>query len=389
MVLIVTLGIYVAAIAWPDDVTRLTTYTDFDGVSAVLETDDDTLWIFWTRKSVGSYNLFYVTTTDRGASWSQETQLTANSSANAGVSACQASDGTIWVVWGSDRTGNYELFYKTSSDLGASWSNDTQLTFDSRPDLKPVIRQLSDGSFWVVWASDRSGDYDVYLKVSSDNGGSWSDDVQLTNDSYLDRMPTVAQTSNGTIWVVWASDRTGNYDLYYKTSSDLGASWSDDTQLTSGPKVESNPCVLQTLNGKIWLFWSKREPADVETSTDDIYYMYSSDQGTSWTDAFRFTTDAYDDIWPSVVQAKSLKLWVVWTSDRADQPDWGNYDIYYKTSLVGDINEDGVIDVFDLTIVSFAFGYFEGEPGYNPEADLNVDGVVDMRDLSLVAHYVG
>jgi hypothetical protein len=274
-------------------------------------------------------------------------------------------------------------------DLGASWSNDTQLTFDSRPDLKPVIRQLSDGSFWVVWASDRSGDYDVYLKVSSDNGGSWSDDVQLTNDSYLDRMPTLVQTSNGTVWVVWASDRTGNYDLYYKTSSDLGASWSDDTQLTSGPKVESNPCVLQTLNGKVWVFWSKREPADVETSTDDIYYMYSSDQGTSWTDAFRFTTDSYDDIWPSVVQAKSLKLWVVWTSDRADQPDWGNYDIYYKTSLVGDINEDGVIDVFDLTIVSFAFGYFEGEPGYNPEADLNVDGVVDMRDLSLVAHYVG
>ncbi len=143
------------------------------------------------------------------------------------------------------------------------------------------------------------------------------------------------------------------------------------------------------MNGKLWLFWSKREPADVETATDDVYYMYSSDNGATWSDSIQFTTDGYDDIWPSVTQSHFVRIWVVWTSDRADQPDYGNYDLYYRTSLLGDVNEDWQVDVVDLTKVSLAYGFFEGEPGYDPESDINTDGLVDMRDLTYVAMNLG
>ncbi|MCK4474688.1 carboxypeptidase regulatory-like domain-containing protein, partial [Candidatus Bathyarchaeota archaeon] len=53
-------------------------------------------------------------------------------------------------------------------------------------------------------------------------------------------------------------------------------------------------------------------------------------------------------------------------------------------TLQGDVNGDGVVDVFDLSIVGCAYGYFEGEPGYNADADLNEDGLVDGRDLAMV-----
>lgn len=42
-----------------------------------------------------------------------------------------------------------------------------------------------------------------------------------------------------------------------------------------------------------------------------------------------------------------------------------------------------------LFFVSFAYGSFEGEPDYNPDADLNSDGIVDMRDLATVARNLG
>jgi len=387
ILLIIGSSILVTAVTWSDHEIRLTTYVDFDGIPAIIETDDRTLWIFWTRKTVDSYNILYVTSSDGGASWSPKTQLTSSGRANSGVSVCQVLDNTIWLVWASDRTGNYEIFYKTSSDYGTNWSNDTQLTFHSGRDLKPVVRQMSDGTIWIVWSSDRSGGYDLYLKDSQNNGDSWSEDIQLTTDPSLDKMPSLAQMSNGTIWLVYASDRTGNYDLYYKTSSDFGTSWSGNTQLSSGPKIDSNPCVFQTMDEKIWIFWSRREAAEI--ANDDIYYMYSSDNGVTWSDSFQFTSDKYDDIWPSAIQTFLVKIWVVWTSDRADQPDWGNYDIYYRTSIVGDVNEDGVVDVIDLTRVSLAYGFFEDEPGYNPEADINTDGLVDMRDLSMVAMNLG
>ncbi len=58
-------------------------------------------------------------------------------------------------------------------------------------------------------------------------------------------------------------------------------------------------------------------------------------------------------------------------------------------TIAGDVNGDGTVNVMDLTIVSLAFGNFEGEPDYNPEADINEDGFVDMKDLSTVARHLG
>jgi hypothetical protein len=54
-------------------------------------------------------------------------------------------------------------------------------------------------------------------------------------------------------------------------------------------------------------------------------------------------------------------------------------------TMPGDVNNDGVVNVLDLTIVSLSYGTFEGEPDYNPDADINEDGIVDMRDLAKVA----
>lgn len=55
-----------------------------------------------------------------------------------------------------------------------------------------------------------------------------------------------------------------------------------------------------------------------------------------------------------------------------------------KIKMQGDINGDGIVDVFDLSIVGTAYGSFEGMPAYDPEADINKDGLVDARDLAVV-----
>jgi ABC-type transport system substrate-binding protein len=56
---------------------------------------------------------------------------------------------------------------------------------------------------------------------------------------------------------------------------------------------------------------------------------------------------------------------------------------------VGDVNRDGVIDVFDLSLISKSFGYFWFEDGYNPDADLNGDGVIDLTDMFWAGLYFG
>jgi len=49
--------------------------------------------------------------------------------------------------------------------------------------------------------------------------------------------------------------------------------------------------------------------------------------------------------------------------------------------LAGDVNADGVIDIFDLVAIGIAY---ESSPVSNPRADLNGDGAVNIIDLTLL-----
>lgn len=60
-----------------------------------------------------------------------------------------------------------------------------------------------------------------------------------------------------------------------------------------------------------------------------------------------------------------------------------------KVKILGDVNGDGVINIFDLTRVALAYGSEEGEPEYDPEADINRDGIVDIGDVSIIGKNYG
>lgn len=57
--------------------------------------------------------------------------------------------------------------------------------------------------------------------------------------------------------------------------------------------------------------------------------------------------------------------------------------------LVGDLNSDGVVDIFDVVTVSVAFGSTPLDPNWNIAADLNRDDVVDIFDVVTVTSNFG
>jgi len=61
----------------------------------------------------------------------------------------------------------------------------------------------------------------------------------------------------------------------------------------------------------------------------------------------------------------------------------GYIDLCTVTLVGGDVNNDGVIDILDLSYVGGAFG------STNPGADINDDGIVDILDLATVAGNFG
>lgn len=516
LLIIVASGVrLILATTWTDNVTQFTTYTYYDGFPVIAQMSDGKIWVAWSIEVPDGLALYYKSSSNLGRTWSAKKNLTEvpTDGYNQNPSIMQAANGTIWIVWASDRPtptppplpdfymnatptslaipqgdtenstitvtsihdfnssvnlfvldepegvdtalnpttvtppsnstatsnltvsveatatpGNYtltvqgmsgkiihyvdidleitsldglgegslvytssssepsqmedyEVFFKTSHDNGATWSNDTQLTDNIADDLRPSVVQLTNGTIMLVWQSNRLGNDDIFSMTTTD-GTSWSDPIQLTTDPEPDRGPHVTQAMDGKIWVAWTSRRTGDAEIFYKTHD--GSSWSSDTRLTYSTNSDVAPWILQIIDGTIMIFWASSTP----TGEYDIYYTYSTDNGASWPENIQFTTDNNADMWPSACQISDTTIWAVWTSNRGDQPD-GNWDIYYRTSLAGDVNEDGVVDVWDISIVTMAYGTFNGAPGYNPDADLNKDGIVDMIDLSIVAIHYG
>jgi len=54
-----------------------------------------------------------------------------------------------------------------------------------------------------------------------------------------------------------------------------------------------------------------------------------------------------------------------------------------------DINQDGIVDMYDVSIVCFSFGSTPQSSNWNPAADINSDEHIDMRDVVIVAMHYG
>lgn len=306
-----------------------------------------------------------------------------------------------------ESSGNYRVYYKTSHDSGVTWSDNTPLEpASSSDDQNPFIIQTLDGTIWIAWQTHRTGDYEIFYKTSSD-GTSWSDAHNVTSNPSSDKSPSLTQTSDGTVWVAWSSDRTGQYEIFSKTYD--GAVWSAATPRTStATYIDSTPSILTTFNGTIWLFWSSSE--DKVSATADLFYQKSINGGLDWSSQTQFTVDANDDFWPSTLQTRDTKVWAVWTKNST-----GNMELFCQTSMPGDLTgpenplssgqypPDGFVDAYDLAFIGDAYGKQEGTPDWDVYMFADVtgpedppatrryppDGTVDIYDLVVVGKDFG
>jgi hypothetical protein len=59
----------------------------------------------------------------------------------------------------------------------------------------------------------------------------------------------------------------------------------------------------------------------------------------------------------------------------------------YIKRLPADVDDNCVVDLFDLARVGMSYGTQPGNPYWNPDADLDEDGEIDIMDLSIVGYH--
>ncbi|RKY29380.1 MAG: hypothetical protein DRP74_08910, partial [Candidatus Omnitrophota bacterium] len=182
----------------------------------------------------------------------------------------------VLYVWGNDTAGNIKekpntVHFSISTNIYLP----TRLIFNSSHDIYPTLAISPSNQYFMAWSSDRTGNYEIWYRNSSD-GRFWSDVRQLTDDSDVDYCPSLAFDSHDNLYIFWTSNRTGNTDIWYKKSSDLGNTWSNATQFTFDPAADRQPCIAIDSNDVLHVFWASWRTGG------STYYKNSTDGGQSW-----------------------------------------------------------------------------------------------------------
>ena len=270
----------------------------------------------------GNYEIYYKNSTDGGSSWGTDTRLTNNTAYSYRVSVSLSSS-VVHIVWYDFRDGNDEIYYKNSTDGGTSWGTDTRLTNSSGSSYYPSISVFG-SVVHVSWHDTRDGNREIYYKRSTDGGVSWSSDTRLTNDTAYSYYSSIG-ISGSVVHIVWSEFRDGNYEIYYKRSTDAGTSWGSDTRLTNYVAESGYPSISVS-GSNVHIVWH-----DLRAGNWEIYYKRSTDGGTSWGIDTRLTNDPAYSWGPSVLAYGSV-VHVVWRDFRD-----GNDEIYYKRDPTGNL----------------------------------------------------
>lgn len=322
---------------WEQDV-RLTDDPSVSGLPSIL-VQNTTIHVAWfdMRAGQNNYEIYYKRSTDAGETWSSDTRLTYDPSIS-WYQSLALTGSNLHVVWRETRDGNYDIFYKRSSDEGITWGADTNLTQAPGSSETPCITAW-ENMLHVLWFDNRDGGaYEIYYKRSTDQGITWEPDVRLTYDSGVSFGPC-AVAKDSMVHVIWQDYRDGNWELYYNRSSDCGVTWGPDTRLTNALETSESPSVAVSATNVHVVWWDNRD------GNYEIYYKTSTDLGTTWPADVRLTNDSSWSQDPHIAAADSM-LHVIWKDGRA-----GNDEIYYKRNPTGNPGvEEGNHSVVPLSL---------------------------------------
>jgi hypothetical protein len=203
-------------------------------------------------------------------------------------------------------------------------NQDTGSGTQSSPDMAVDANNIH-----IVWQDGRNSNNDIYIRSSTNSGVSFSGEVRvddtgrtptLTDDKTSQEDPEIAVAPNGTLLAVWSDDRDGRSMIYMAMSVNGGMTFSSNYVVSDHPVgIQTKPHMDVSASGKIFVVW---EDTRDSIGHEQIYGAYSTD-GRNFGSAERIsdTSTSYYCFEPSVSWSGNDKLLVTWTEDRIIDKD--------------------------------------------------------------------
>jgi hypothetical protein len=291
--------------------------TDMD----ILADSTGGLHLVWSDSTPGNLEIYYKRSTNGGANWSANQRLTWTSGTSRMPAIAADWSGGLHVAWYDDTPGNAEIYYRSSPDGGSNWTTTHRLSWTSGSSYWLAITVDFSGYIHVLWADPTPGNTELYHRRSTDGGATWTG-KRLTWTAGLSTGPKTAVDSWGGLNVVWYDMTTGSAEIYYRKSLDDGLTWTAVDRLTWSSDESWFPDIAGDSFGNLHLVWEDETPGNWE-----VYYKNSTNSGSTWSTSRRLTWTSGTSWWPAVAAGPTGSLHLIWHDDTP-----GGIDIFYMAS---------------------------------------------------------
>jgi BNR repeat-like domain len=282
------------------------------------------IYLVWSDDTPGNGELYFKKSVNGGSTWQQSIRLSINS----GASFCPAiavSGAHVFVVWEDGTSGNDEIYFRNSLDGGATWQVSKRLTYTAGLSAKPEIA-VSGSNVYVVYSDNTSGNHEVFFRKSTDNGAHWQNPNRLTFTAG-DSGDTEIAVNGADICVVWTDNTSGNPVAFFRRSTDGGVTWKAALRFSPLPPYYARLPSVAVDEQNVYVVWQQRK---MDYTVEEIYFKKSTDGGASWQAGVNLSNNITYSCIPDVAFI-GTNVYVVWT-DMTGTTVLGCYDIRLKKS---------------------------------------------------------
>ena len=181
-----------------------------------------------------------------------------------------APNGTPYIAWMDDRSGNWEIYVQAWN--GSSWAEVGAGSASgggiSNNDGDSYLRSLAiapDGTPYVAGAYYSSGNGEIYVRAW--NGSSWAEvgagsasGGGISNNTGYSHAPSLAVAPDGTPYVAWQDESSGDSEIYVRAWD--GSRWAEvGVGSASGGGISNNigysysPSLVLASDGTPYMAW--------------------------------------------------------------------------------------------------------------------------------------
>jgi hypothetical protein len=314
-----------------------------NSTDAQIAVYQNNVYVVWSDATSGNGDIYFKRSVTNGTIFSEIRNL----SNNTGLSSdpqLSAVGGNVYVVWTDSSSGNNEILFRHSNNTGERFRGASELSkttsVDGEYSLFPRITAIG-SNVYAVWQDKVSGNYEIFLRESSDGGIKFGSIKNLSRNNTGDSISPRIASSGNNVYVVWTDHEPRKSEIFLRASNDNAASFGGIKNVSWSNGVSYDPKVAVSGNSSVFVLWEDTRSTEL---TFDLILRASHDVADTFEDKVNLGRYVGEIADYGQVVALENNLFVVWS----DMPQYGYppaYEIFLEASRDGGKSFDDAINL--------------------------------------------